>query len=481
MKTFMKPGLHRLRPLVVGVATSVSIAAVVIACTEDTGTQREGFDTPDASPDVVANLPPSTESDAGFEAGREPRPPFDPADEPVACATDAGACAVELVAGRNHFCARMSDGTVKCWGDPMFGATGETFLPDGGAAPPVRTIAALTDVTQLSAAGATTCARLADGSAKCWGDNRNGQLALSADSKNPSSDSANHPVPSQVAVAEPIARIDVGERVVCAVLASGKVWCWGDNQQQQVSPPSSGVAAPTELALGSFGLKKLAIGTATSFGLTADGKVTSWGALNGRMGLLGGRLASISPDGRPALVDQLHDVTSFVASTTLDREGEGRLGTATPPPPPPGGALPHAHACAIAAGEVYCWGNSDFGALCTGLFDMERVPAHAPINGKAWPQQLAAGDELTCARMTDGTIQCCGVDHRGRLGVGFSPVFVPVEAFEGHAVRVATSHRAICALVQGGSVECWGSNQYGELGQDAPDQDAHPTPVKVSF
>ena len=470
-----------MRPLVFGVATTLSIASVAIACSDDAGTQREGFDTPDAAPDVVANLPPSTESDAGSEAGREPRAPFDPADEPVVCATDAGACAVELVAGRNHFCARMSDGTVKCWGDPRFGAIGEAVPGDGGTAHPVRTIATLDNVTQLSAAGATTCARLADGTAKCWGNNQRGQLALSADSKNPSFDSDDHPVPSQVAVTEPIARIDVGELAVCAVLASGKVWCWGDNTQQQVLQPSSGVTAPTELALGSFGLTKLAIGSATSFGLTADGKVTSWGALNGRMGLIGGRLASVSPDGRPAVVDQLEDVTSFAVSTTLEREGEGRLGSVTPPPAAQGGALPHAHACAIAAGEVYCWGYSDFGALCTGLFDMERLPAHAPINGKAWPQQLAVGDELTCARMTDGTIQCCGVDHRGRLGVGFSPVFVPVEAFEGHAVKVATSHRAICALLQGGSVECWGSNQYGELGQGPPDQDAHPTPVKVNF
>ena len=109
------------------------------------------------------------------------------------------------------------------------------------------------------------------------------------------------------------------------------------------------------------------------------------------------------------------------------------------------------------------------------------MPAHAPITGKAWPQKLAVGDEVTCARMTDGSIQCCGADHRGRLGNGLSPLFTKVESFVGHAVQVATSHRAICALVQGGTVECWGSNQYGELGQGAPDQDAHPTPVKVVF
>jgi len=459
---------------------SVAAAALVMAC-GDTGAAPPSGDLPDAGPDVVANLPPDTQSDsdAGGDAGRAPRDPFDPADEPVVCATDAGACAVQLVAGRNHFCARMSDGTVRCWGEKRFGATGGAVLPDGGAAPAVRTIDGLAGVTQISAGGYTNCARLDDGTAKCWGSNQSGQLALSPDT--PMSDLAEHPVPSLVSLEDSISRIDVGDRVVCAVLASGNVTCWGENHSQQVAQQAAAVAVPTELAAGSFTLSKLAMGTATSFGLTADGKVTSWGALNGRQGLIGGRLASVSPDGRPALIEQLENVTSFAASTTLDRHGEGRLADVTLPPAPPGGALPHAHACAIAGGEVYCWGSSDYGALCTGLFDIERLPAHAPINGKAWPQQIAVGDELTCARMTDGSIQCCGVDHRGRLGVGFSTLFVKVDAFKGHAVQIATSHRAICALVQGGSVECWGNNQHGELGQGTSDEDAHPTPVKVAF
>jgi alpha-tubulin suppressor-like RCC1 family protein len=405
------------------------------------------------------------------------RPPFDPADAAVVCAGDAGTCAVELVAGRNHFCARMSNGTVRCWGEDRFGAIGEA--PRDGAAPPVRTIGTLTGVTQLSAAGATTCARIDDGTVSCWGGNQSGQLAL--DDRNPSFDSLDHPIPSRVELKGSVTRIDVGHRVVCAVLASGKVWCWGDNQQLQILEPRSSVSVPVEVDLGSFAFTKMSIGTATSFGLTATGEVASWGALNSRLGLLGGRLASVSPNHRPELVEQLHDVTSFATSVTLERDEEGRVGVLTPPPPPPGGALPHAHACAIAGGEVYCWGRSDFGALCTGIFETERLPAHAPISGNAWPQRVAVGDELTCARMTDGSIQCCGADHRGRLGIGFSTLFTPVESFKGHAVQVTTSHRAICALLQGGSVECWGSNQYGELGQGAPDQNAHPTPVKVVF
>ncbi len=461
-----------MRVRTVSIGLTLLAAVVFLACGDDGGTRR-GFETNTRPEDSAANLPDAGDgADTRFDAGKEPRPPFDPADEPVVCSSDAGACAVELVAGRNHFCARMSDGTVRCWGDERFGAVGQR--PAGSAEHAVRSVGSLVGVTQLSAAGSTTCARLDDGTVSCWGDNRAGQLALP-------SDALEHPVPSMVALKEAALRVDVGPRVVCASLASGKPWCWGDNQQMQLTTPSSGVLPPTEIALGPFAVAKTSIGTTTTLGLTTQGDLTTWGAVNGRMGLLGGRVASITPDGEPVPVEQLHAVTSFAASATLERDEEGCLGTVTPPPAPPGGAPPHAHACAIAAGEVYCWGRSDFGALCTGFLDTERLPRHAPITGKAWPQKIAVGDEVTCARMTDGSIQCCGADHRGRLGAGFTPTFAPVAAFEGHAVQVATSHRAICALLRDGSVECWGNNEYGELGRSTHDKDVHPTPMKVAL
>ena len=471
----------RIRVLAMGFGATVSTVSLLVACSDDEARVRETAPAPDAGSDSVTDPPPppAPEDEAGVDAGHPERPPFDPADEPVVCDAGAAECAVQIVAGKNHFCARMSDGTVRCWGEDAFGAIGEAPRTDGGAPPPVRTIGGLSGVTQISAAGATTCARLDDGTAKCWGDNRAGQLGL--DGVRPTYDSAAHPVPTQVDLKEAVSRIDVGPRVVCAVLASGNVACWGENWQQQITQPSSSVSVPLEIDRGSFEIAKVSIGSQTTIALTPGGDVVSWGQLDVRNGVLGGRYASLSPNPELVAIAELHDVTSFAASATLERDQDGRLGTVPPPPAPPGGALPHAHACAIADGEVYCWGRSDFGALCTGLFDTERLPAHAPINGKAWPQQIAVGDELTCARMTDGSIQCCGVDHRGRLGVGFSTIFVPVEAFKGHAVQVATSHRAICALLQDGTVECWGSNQYGELGQGPPDQDSHPTPAKVAF
>ena len=103
------------------------------------------------------------------------------------------------------------------------------------------------------------------------------------------------------------------------------------------------------------------------------------------------------------------------------------------------------------------------------------------MSATAWPQQIAVGDETTCIRLTDGTVQCCGENINGALARStdetFSAYFTPATAFKSHAVHVAASEGSICALVQGGTVECWGTNTHGELGM-IPDREAHPSPMK---
>jgi alpha-tubulin suppressor-like RCC1 family protein len=265
------------------------------------------------------------------------------------------------------------------------------------------------------------------------------------------------------------------------VVTGNKVWCWGNNERAQLARPDdqgSYVLGPAEATTDPLAMSKVVFGSWTVLGLTADGAVATWGDVAGRDGLLGGRMTSITPDPAPNPLVTLENVTSLVASVTTDRPGSGG---GFPPRPP----IKLAHACALAAGTVYCWGRSDVGALGTGLSDDELVPALSPIAGKAWPQQLAAGVELTCARMTDGSIQCAGSDEKGRLGTGqtepFSLFFKPVASFKSHAVQVATSDLAVCALVKDGSVECWGSNSHRELATEFGDEDPHPSPVKITF
>lgn len=473
-----------------------ALSAAFAACAVEA--ERAGFDTRDGGADGAASLPEAAPPAPDAAVEPQPRDPWDPNDDPVTCG-DAGAerCAVQLVAGHAHFCARMSDGTVRCWGDDALGQLGSATPPSPDAGPRdagdagdagadagfrVSHIARISDITQLSAGGNTSCARRQDGTVFCWGANGYGELGTGAADGDP------HPSPAPVAVGGPSVRVDVGQAGACALRASGALVCWGRDDWAQLARTEldggdvrSLAREPGPAATGALGLVATRLAYYTTFGLTAQGELYSWGALGGNEGVVGGRVSSLNPDLAPRRLAELSKVTSFATSIAVEPPIEVPLpGEPIPQPKPP-----RAHACAIADGELWCWGRSYVGALCTGLPDREVRPKKAYLTSKAWPQQVAVGDEITCVRMTDGTVQCCGSDRRGRLGAGapaeVSAFLVPVSAVTSRVVAVATSDEAVCALVEDGSVTCWGGNAAGELGQGARDDARHATPVKVRF
>ncbi|MDF2697755.1 MAG: hypothetical protein K0S65_6138, partial [Labilithrix sp.] len=468
---------NSLRRLALGGAASASAIVTVVACSSEA--TRQQFETPADS--GGANLPDTaspTEAGAPVDSGSK-KPPFDPKDEPVTCAGTP--CAVQLVAGESHFCARMSDGTVRCWGKNFSGELGapDPESPEEGVDAGAFVVARVTDLsgaTQISAGGSTTCALVGDGGVSCWGANDRGQLGLDGAG---TSDSDPHPKPAPVALDRAANRIDVGQRTACATVAGGEAWCWGDNTQLQLARTTEGeTGGPAKAELGGVNVARTAAGTNSGFAVSDSGEVFSWGAVAGPEGSIAARTASVSPDALPLSI-KLGPVTSLsVSSTTVRRPGGG-----FPPPPPRG----YAHACAIVKGEVFCWGASLMGSLGTGLPEPTLKPLPTVVaSEKAWPQQVAAAGDITCVRLTDGTVQCAGDNTWGALGKDpetdpFSMFFKEVPSFTGHAVQVATAYRTACALLQGGSVVCWGGNDNGELGQGTTDGDPHTTPVSIRF
>ena len=446
-----------------GAMTTGSLFAVV-AC--DSTEDRVAFDDDAGTDSGTPNLPdpPPPETDGG------PGPAFDASPEPVVC--EVSPCVVELAAGANHVCARLSTGEVRCWGENNFGAVGNGAPePDGGGKDPDKKdepvepdtgdvtrptpVSDLANVTQISAGNRTTCARRDDGAVFCWGSNEWGQLGLSPDTG--FSDFDPHPYRNAVELGGSATRVDVGQRSVCAVLASGGLSCWGSNDRSQLARlEKDTVLGPGASDMAGFVVKRSAASNRTSYGITADGGLVTWGALAAREG-------SLDPDRTPAPVPALSGVHEIAAGPT--------------------------HACGIAEGSVYCWGSSQTYALCTGLPSTERLPAHAILQTNAFPQQLAVSGNSTCVRLTDGTIQCCGAASHGQLAVtpsddsewAVSMAFTRAENFKGHAVQVVTTDIATCALLRSGAVECWGGNKHGELGQGTTDKDAHPMPAVVSF
>jgi alpha-tubulin suppressor-like RCC1 family protein len=87
-------------------------------------------------------------------------------------------------------------------------------------ASPVRVAGLTASVIDVAAGDSFTCAVTADGQAKCWGANIEGQLG------NGSRTNSSDPVAVHLSAASAVA---TGFRHACAIDRTGSVWCWGAN------------------------------------------------------------------------------------------------------------------------------------------------------------------------------------------------------------------------------------------------------------
>jgi alpha-tubulin suppressor-like RCC1 family protein len=137
--------------------------------------------------------------------------------EPWPVAETAGVLDVSV--GRSHACGLFRAGEVRCWGDNSDGQIGVDPLQTPSAPP--ATVSGLGSVLQVSAGGRHSCARLADGTLRCWGDNGDGQLGLGAGAVRATS------TPTEVPGLDGVAEVVAGEYHSCALLVDGRVYCWG--------------------------------------------------------------------------------------------------------------------------------------------------------------------------------------------------------------------------------------------------------------
>lgn len=144
-----------------------------------------------------------------------------------------------------HSCASFSNGTAKCWGYNGYGQIGDgtqisRYSP--------TTVASLANVAELfpNSKSHNTCARITDGTVRCWGFGGNGQMG------NGSSASTNTGVQTPAGVSGVVAGFGSYDRYY-AVLSDGSIKAWGksfDSPNESLWP---GITASlsTPLTLGS--------------------------------------------------------------------------------------------------------------------------------------------------------------------------------------------------------------------------------------
>jgi alpha-tubulin suppressor-like RCC1 family protein len=213
-----------------------------------------------------------------------------------------------ISAGGFSSVALLGNGRVMAWGDDQVGQLGNGVIQTDSTVP-VK-VSNLSGVTAVSAGLAHNLALLPDQTVMAWGFNRNGQLG----NGNVGTNSA---LPVAVRGLTGVAAVSAGGQHSLALLKTGHVMSWGSNSNAQlgtgsINPPQSAVpVAVTNL----HGVTALAAGGFHSLALLASGAVMAWG--DDQVGELGN---GVNPPFStvPVRVQHLAKATAVSASDTLD-------------------------------------------------------------------------------------------------------------------------------------------------------------------
>jgi alpha-tubulin suppressor-like RCC1 family protein len=139
------------------------------------------------------------------------------------------------------------------------------------------------------------------------------------------------------------------------------------------------------------------------------------------------------------------------------------------------------HTCALAGGDVYCWGEGQYGNLGQGSETDSDTALVVP--GVADIVQIASGYNYVCALDGAGELWCWGYSLDGQLGNGGELVTGLTETLSPTPFLVASD---ITDVVAGNSATCietaagWsclGFRTSGQLGNGTTVEPVFPTPT----
>lgn len=237
--------------------------------------------------------------------------------------------------------------------------------------------------------------------------------------------------------------VGVGHTHVCAVLASGSVYCWGLNDVGQLGTPQFRdydrptrimlpddqlAMTPSAPSVGQPTRHAIAAGVAHTCVVTRDQRLYCWGW--GWAGHFGNDLP--------------YDSTVPVRGAPLDvRWVDVSAGWG--------------HTCALTdTGDAYCFGYNAYREVAPTDSSWSIT---APRLVESNVRRISANDHTTCLVRTNGTVRCFGSNDFGQLGT-IDPADVDHEVTgitDVRDVQVAITHT--CATVGAqGALWCWGTD-----------------------
>jgi alpha-tubulin suppressor-like RCC1 family protein len=146
---------------------------------------------------------------------------------------NVGGSTSAVATGSDHICALLSAGRVRCWG--LGGSLGyQEDEPIGDDETPASAgdVDVGGPIVELAAAGTARCARLSSGSLRCWGSNGLAGGVLGSGSPETIGDDETPAEAGDVQVGGAVVQLAVGASAhTCAILDDGAIRCWGKNDR----------------------------------------------------------------------------------------------------------------------------------------------------------------------------------------------------------------------------------------------------------
>ena len=369
----------------------------------------------------------------------------------------------EISSGAFHTCARLANGEARCWG--RIGAGGSIGAP---STKPV-TIGAvegpgpLTGVVDIAGNWSHNCAALQDGTAACWG---------SAESAIGDGTLHQETVLRPIRVLLPdgsgpltgVTQVSAGPIRSCAVLDSGEARCWGRNDYGTLGDGTTTQSALPVVVRNEAGdgpledVTQIEVGLGQTCALLATSEVRCWGRRED--GALGDGQA-VAGNAPPAL----QPVTVVDPSGTAPLTGVSAISSAG------------RGTCALLFdGRGVCWGQVPTPLREPGTPWNRWVP-HPVLDetglvAAADLESIAAGMNSVCAVRTAGVAWCWGENGLGELGHGPQGSFeyLPLPVIDrptvlplGSVANISVGWDTACAALASGEGRCWGQNE-GNIG-----------------
>lgn len=375
-----------------------------------------------------------------------------------------------LSANQWHTCVVAVSGSIYCWGQNLYGESGNgtttghsTPLPASQGALPSGAV-----YVSIGKGDYHACAIATDSNTYCWGENNIGQLG------NGTTTNSTTPVAvSQGALpaGSRFKQITAGEDYTCAIATNDRAYCWGRNTYGGLGAGST-TTSYTPLAVSQgvipagVNFTAIASGEFHTCAIATNDRAYCWGYNpNGQLGN-----GTTTNSSTPVAVSQgsIPAGVNFKQISVEDR-----------------------HTCAIATNDrAYCWGEGTSGQLGNGAGASSLTPV--AVSQGALPagvnfKQISVGYLASCAIATNDRAYCWGINNYGQAGMGsLGDHTTPVAVLQGdipagvNFAEISSSNLHVCATATNNRVYCWGYGQYGQIGNGSTGNRSIPTAVTTS-